>query len=80
MTNEAPLAVTAGVSAAELEVMREAAARLCAQPGGTRDLAGDDLFGALCAPFDPLPPYEWAGYQRHPSGHHFCVDGVLRAS
>jgi hypothetical protein len=71
--------VSAGAGSAELAVMRQAAARVGAQAGGAGELAGDDLFGALSGPFLPLPPDERAGYQRT-GGHHWCTNGVLRAS
>jgi hypothetical protein len=68
---ESPPAVTAGVSAAELEVMRESAARLT----GTGSAAGtEDLFGELAAPFSPAPPGGRANYHR--SGGHLWCHGV----
>lgn len=71
-TAEAPPAVTAGVSPAELQVMREAAARLT----GTGSATGrEDPFGVLAAPFRPAPGAR-AVYSRT-GGHHWCTQARL---
>ena len=66
-TAEVPPAVTAGVPGAELEVMREAAARL----GGVSAAGAADLFGALAEPFRPAPAGTRASYHRS-GGHLWC--------
>jgi hypothetical protein len=69
VTADTPPAVTAGVSPAELKVMREAAARLT----GTGSATGaEDPFGALAAPFRPPPAGTRAAYSRT-GGHHWCT-------
>jgi hypothetical protein len=68
VTSEAPPAVTAGVSPAELEVMR-AAARLTGT-GDTPDPG--DPFGVLAAPFCPAPAGARASYNRV-KGHLWCT-------
>lgn len=69
VTSEASPAVTEGVSPAELEVMREAAARLT----GTGDTPGaGDPFGVLAAPFRPAPEGSRSSYTRT-SGHLWCT-------
>jgi hypothetical protein len=69
VTSEPPPAVTAGVSPAELKVMRAAAARLT----GTGDTPGaGDPFGVLAAPFRPAPADGRASYNRV-RGHLWCT-------
>jgi hypothetical protein len=60
----------AGVSSAELAVMRQAAGRLGAAPAGTAGLDLPDPFGALAAPFLPSPPGARATWKKE--GSHRC--------
>lgn len=69
MTSEAPPAVAEGVSSAELEVMREAAARLT---GTGNSASTEDPFGALAAPFCPAPAGARANCSRT-GGHLWCT-------
>jgi hypothetical protein len=64
-----PAATSAGISPAELAVMRQAAARL--SPAGTA--SAPDPFTALTLPFTPGPPGDqelWVKQQGH---SHYCM-------
>lgn len=63
--------IEARVTDAELDVMRQAAARIAVQPG---EPSAEDPFAVLTRPFVPPVPDIRAGYTKCCNGaHHFCT-------
>ena len=71
-TTDNPPATSAGISPAELALMRHAAARLSPAPAASRTASAADPFTALTIPFTPSPPGRpewWHKEQGH--SHNF---------
>jgi hypothetical protein len=63
-------AAVAGISAAELAAMRDAASAFRRQFAGGR--AAADPFAALAEPFSPPPPDNRAAWMSHAGSPHRC--------
>ena len=71
MTGHAP-GTSAGISPAELALMRHAAARISPAPAGTGNPSAPDPFAALTLPFTPGPPADQELWHKPAGSSHYC--------
>ena len=72
VTTDNRTATSAGISPAELALMRHAAARLSPAPAATGTASAPDPFTALTLPFTPGPPGRPEYWHKEQGYSHYC--------